>query len=265
MGNIIRIALYKMRELELFLINRKEKTHYGDELRIPFFKVSFCSDKTLVDSLKRLKSTPGPLVIETGEIMSCNDRCLSGKFPCYILVWSSDFEKGWISRGLGFYYGCGSVITAKHVIERHKNDNIYVLFPTHEYCLIYNVQKIIPENFPNHDIASIKLHGCLDPLQNMKLEIGQLFENRGLYFDVLESGCFVRKYCKIEIPNTNMKNQMSANEFVISEAGKEGGSGTPIFSSSGICVGLYIGVFTTKNSLNPAEYGRVLQFEKLLF
>ncbi len=156
MGNIIRIALYKMRELELFLINRKEKTHYGDELRIPFFKVSFCSDKTLVDSLKRLKSTPGPLVIETGEIMSCNDRCLSGKFPCYILVWSSDFEKGWISRGLGFYYGCGSVITAKHVIERHKNDNIYVLFPTHEYCLIYNVQKIIPENFPNHDIASIK-------------------------------------------------------------------------------------------------------------
>lgn len=82
-----------------------------------------------------------------------------------------------------------------------------------------------------------------------------------LHFDLLESGYFVTKYCTIKKPNTNMINQMSLKEFIISKAGKEGGSGTPIFSSSGTCVGIYIGAFSANNSSNPLEYGRALQFD----
>lgn len=260
MDNIIR----KMCEIVLLLINRKKKTHYGDELQIPFFKSSVCSDKTLVDSLKGLKSTPGPLVIENGEIMSCDERCLSDKIPCYILAWSSDIEKGWLSRGLGFYYGSSTVITAKHVLEGYEKINIYVLFPTHEYCLIYNGHRVFPENLPipfNHDIAFIELQGCFNPLQNIKSEIGELSKAKMLYFNILESGCFVKRFCNKAQPNSNMNEQMLPYEFVLSKAGKKGDSGTPIYSDSGKCVGLYIGVFTETNNL--LEYGRGLQFENI--
>lgn len=87
-----------------------------------------------------------------------------------------------------------------------------------------------------HDIALIELQGCLDPLQNIKLEIGELCENYAIYFYALDSGCFVKNSCRIiKKTNLDMKKKMSANEFVIE--GKEGDSGTPIFSRSGTCVG----------------------------
>ncbi len=57
----------------------------------------------------------------------------------------------------------------------------------------------------NHDIALIELQGCLDPLQNIKAEIGVLRENKELCFYTLESGCFVRKCCHKKVPNSNMK------------------------------------------------------------
>lgn len=251
--------------------NRK-KNSYEDDLKIPFFNLTFCSDKILVDSLKMLTFTSDPLAIECGKIMPCDDRNLTNQSVCYILVWSSDIDKGWNSRGLGLYNGSSFVTTAKHVLENdkcHENDNIYVLFPTFEFCLIYKAQKIFPKNplIPlNYDIAFIELQGCLDPLQNMKVEIGELHENEMLYFDILELGCFVRKYCKLKKTNTNMISHMSSkeHEFVISKAGKKGDSGTPIYSSSGTCVGLYIGQFKAKNSLNHEEYGRGLQFDRIL-
>ncbi len=158
-------------------------------------------------------------------------------------------------------------MTAKHVLKDHNIFYIYILFLTYTSCLIFKCHNTLPylhnRIFQNQHIALIKLQGPLDPLQNIKLEIGELCENEELYFYTLERGCFVKKSCRIiKKTNLDMREKMSANEFVISEAGKEGGSGTPIFSSSGICVGLYIGVFTTKNSLNPVEYGRALQFDR---
>lgn len=271
MHNIIILFI---RLLNVFKFNpfreKKSSSDYEDELKIPFFKLSFCSDETLVDSLKKLNSSSDPLVIENGEIMPCNNSFLTNQKVCYILVWSSDIDKGWKSRGLGFYYGSGYVMTAKHVLENyccHKNDNIYILFPTFENTLIYKAQKIFHEKPPillNYDIAFIGLQGRLDPLQNVKVEIGSLCRNDVLHFDILESGCFVKKFCTFKKPNTNMMNQMSSKEFIISEAGKAGDSGTPIFSSSGKCVGLYFGAFNATNSSKPLEYGRALSLDLIL-
>ncbi|XDV41297.1 hypothetical protein PO909_010188 [Leuciscus waleckii] len=222
-------------------------------------------EEKLVDCFKKLNSTSDPLVVKKGEMMPCNNIYLTKQRVCLILVWSADIDKGCKSRGLGFYLGYGNVVTAKHVLENyycHENDNIYILFPTFENILIYKAQN--HHKLLNYDIAFIGLQGCLDPLQNIKVEIGRLCEHDELHFDILESGCFVTKYCKIEIPNTNMRNQMSPEEFIISKAGKNGDSGTPIFSSSGTCVGIYIGVFESIGSSNPLKYGRVLKLDNIL-
>jgi len=261
----IIISLYdKFNEL----IKWKKKS-YKVELKIPIFNKSFRKE-TLIDCLKKLNSTSDPLVFENGEIMPYNNRYLTNQIVCYIVVWSSDIDKGCNSRGLGFYYGSGYVMTAKHVLENnqcHENDNIYILFPTSENILIYKAQKIFPENpnlLKNYDIAFIGLQGCLDPFENIKVEIGTLPVNDELHFYVLESGYLFPKYCKIETPNTNMKNQMLPEEFIISKAGRAGDSGTPIFSSSGTCVGLYTGVFKSNNPLKPLEYGKALQLDIIL-
>lgn len=253
-----------IRKLFKLLANIRENL-YSSGLNIPFYKLSFCSDKTLICSLIKLNFTSGPLAIENGQIMSCNGKYLSDQFPCYILVWSSNIEEGWRSRGLGFYYGSGAVITAKHVVEDYENANIYVLFPNYE-CLIYRGYrtlyingKTIPEN---QDISLIELQGCIDPLQNLKSEIVELDKNQDLQFYILESGNYGPKCCRVETPNTDMKLQMQADEFVISKVGKKGDSGSPIFSSSRGCVGIYIGTFDAKNSASPQEYGRALSLDK---
>lgn len=179
MDNIISLLNYKLKLMFNKFNNRKKKS-YEDELEIPFFKISFCFEETLVDCFKKLNSTSDPLVVENGEIMPCNNRYFTHQRICYILIWSMDIDKGWKSRGLGLYYGSGNVVTAKHVLENdycHENDNIYILFPNFENTLIYKAQKIFPENPPillNYDIAFIGLQGCLDPLQNIKVEIGRL-------------------------------------------------------------------------------------------
>lgn len=220
-------------------------------------------EEKLVDCFKK-NSTSDPLVVENGEIMPCN-RYLTKQRVCLILVWSADIDKGLKSRGLGFYYGYGYVVTAKHVLENdycHENDNIYILFSASENILIYKAQN--HHKLLKYDVAAIGLQGCLDPLQNIKVEIGRLCKNDELHFDILESGCLKRKHCKIEIPYTNILNQMSSEEFIISKAGKEGDSGTPIFSSSGTCVGIYIGAFDSIGLLNPLKYGRVLKLDNIL-
>lgn len=264
MDNII--SLKSDQTTDTFAFTNIKLYSYGDKLKIPYFASSFHSNKTLDDCFKKLESSSGPLFIENGKIITNQCEKLIQQFPCYILLWPTDGKSG-LKFGQGFYYGSNFIMTAKHVLKDHKKFNIYILFPTYTGCLIFNCHNTYLHNriFQNQDIALIQLKGPLDPLQNIKLEIGELCENEELYFYTLDRGCFVKKSCRIIKTNLNMREKMSANEFVISKAGKEGDSGTPIFSSSGICVGLYIGVFTTKNSLNPAEYGRVLQFEKLLF
>ncbi|XP_050994582.1 uncharacterized protein LOC127182927 [Labeo rohita] len=246
---------------------------YGDKLKIPFFSSSFHSNKTLDESLKRLESTSGPLVIKDGKIITNKDVKLTSKFPCYILLWPKD-GKSDLKFGQGFYYGSNFIMTAKHVIKDYNNFNIYALFfPTYtllNMCLIFKCYNTLPNlynrHFKNQDIAIIQLQGSSDLLQYMQLEIGELNENEELYFYKLECGCFVRQKCTIlKSPHLYIREKMYDNEFVISKAGKEGDSGTPIFSSSGICVGLYFGVFTEKRSLNPVEYGRALKFDRNVF
>ncbi|XP_039504127.1 uncharacterized protein LOC120460429 [Pimephales promelas] len=247
---------------------------YGNKLKIPYFASNFHFNKTLDDSFEKLESTPGPLLIKNGKIMPNNNVKFKKQPSCFILIWPSD-EKSEISYGQGIYYGQNLIMTAKHVLGNNylKKFKIYVLFfPTFEsskmhnfeYCLIYKCYNTLPpfpnRYFVNQDIALIKLQGCSDTLENIKL--GKLHKDDYVYFNILESGQFVRKRSEIKNPNSDMKKQMSANEFVISIAGKDGDSGTPILSKNGMCVGIYIGAFKAKNSLKPLEYGRALQFDR---
>lgn len=261
MDNIINIE-NNCQTIDTFLLTNANLYSYGYKLNIPFFASTFHMNKTLDDSLKRLESISGPIVIQNGKIMSNNNVKLKQQFPCYILLWPSD-GKSEIRTGQGFYYGAQFIMTAKHVLKDLKKFKIFVLFPTYENCVIFKCCNTLPyfpnRFFVNQDIALLQLQGCLDPLQNIKLEIGELYKN-DLHFYTLKRGCFVKIRCCITKPNLNMENQMSANEFVISEAGKEGDSGSPVYSISGTCVGLYIGAFKEKNS--PSEYGKILLFDR---
>lgn len=234
----------------------------GKILRLPYFVSTFDKNKIFNDCVNELEYTPGPLVVEYGKIMQNTKNVkLTHSFPCCVLVWDG---KSGFSLGQGFYYGSNLIMTAKHVLKNHKSSRIFVIFPDYFVSAIFKGRKTLPEAHnrvvQNYDIAFIELEGNLDLLQNQELPIGELSENEDLYFYPIESGCFSKKLCRIKQPNSDIKKKMLENEFILSDAGEDGDSGTPIYSRSGTCVGLYIGAYTGQNS--TLEYGRALQFDR---
>ncbi|XP_056337256.1 uncharacterized protein LOC130247817 [Danio aesculapii] len=235
----------------------------GEILRIPYFGSTFHSNEILLKSLNKLKSTSGPLVIQDGQIMpNYKNVKLTHRFACCVLVFV--LERDAISLGQGFYYGSNLIMTAKHVLKNPKECSIYVIFPDDFVSVIFKCNNTLPKAYnrvvQNYDIAFIELEGNLDLLQNKELQIGELRENDDLFFYTIKSGRFFEKPCRIKQPNSDIKKKMLKNEFILSDAGEDGDSGTPIYSRSGTCVGLYIGAHTEQNF--KFKFGRALQFDK---
>lgn len=228
-------------------------------LNIPYFSSHLKSKKNFVDILEKFKSTYDGMLIKEGKISNnFNNIYLTEKKPCIILIWDSDTHD-FISRGLGFYVGSGVIITAKHVLNKYKNKKVFVLFQNKKFSLAYNINtdNIVFHN--DYDLAKVKLESNSDKLPNIKpVELDLLNENISsyLYFYKLKAGRFDKVQCKI-------KNNLNLVEFTLSKMGNYGDSGTPIFTSSGKCVGIYLGVFE-KPSTKKFLFGIGLQFDSCL-
>lgn len=230
----------------------KEKKYYKKMLTIPYFSSNFKTKKNFDDILEILKSTYDGILIKDGKILYNHDinLNLTDKLPCYILIWDSDTRI--FSRGLGFYVGSGVIITAKHVLQKGKNKKAFVLFPNKKFCLAYNINtnNIVFDNY--HDIARVKLEINCDKPPNIKpVEIDLLYENKNLYFYKLKAGHFVKVKCK---KTEAVIEKLNPKEFTLSKTGNYGDSGTPIFTSSGKCVGIYIGAF--ENESGPSNQNK---------
>lgn len=237
----------------------EEKKYYEKELKIPYFSSNFKSKKQFDDILEKLKSTFDGFLIKEGTIYYNYDINMNVNYtlPCYILIWDSD--NNFFSRGLGFYIGSGVIITAKHVLKAYKNKNVFVLFPNKKFCLAYNINtyNIVFDNY--HDIAKVKLGVNFDKLPNTKpVKIDLLYENKNLYFYKLKAGRFVKVKCK---KTEAVNKDLNPKEFTLSKTGNYGDSGTPIFTSSGKCVAMYIGALKEKN---VCIHGIGLQLDLLL-
>lgn len=234
----------------------KENKYYEKVLKIPYFSSNFKSKKNFDYILEKLKPTFDGMLIKEGKIYynNVNNRNVTYTSPCYILIWDSD--RRIFSRGLGFYIGSGVIITAKHVLKAYKNKNVFVLFPNKMFYLAYsiNTDNIYFDN--DYDIARVKLEISFDKLPNIKpVEIDLLNENKNLYFYKLKAGRFVKVKCK-------KTKELNLKEFTLSKTGNDGDSGTPIFTSSGKCVAMYIGAFTKTN--RKCILGIGLQFDSSL-
>ncbi len=229
--------------------------------RIPNFDLNFNSTKNFIDILEKLKY--GGSLIEGGEIISYDrNKIQYGQLPCYIIFCHS--IKYTICQGLGFYNG-SEIITAKHNFKNYnknyifKKYNIFVLFPTIINCLIYktNYKKIF---FEKVDIARIQL--TYGQLPNIKpIEIIKLYENEeSFYFYKLNAGNFKQIKCRKINPERKKSEtcKLKPNEFAFDKTGNYGDSGTPIFTSSGKCVGMYVSCIQDENLNNKPLYGIAL-------
>lgn len=223
------------------------------------FTSHFKDDDMFIKVLESLKSKPGPTCVTYSEIIPHDKVALTWNFTCFILIWS-DNEQNWRSRGLGYYFGSGFIVTAYHVLENIDNCSIFVIFPTFGHHLIYLAH--CEETNQNQDLAKIKLQGCIDPLQyiNVKNVKSQIDENENIYFfSLCPSGNYQKKKGKIMKRHPGISNMLE-NEYLISVAGNEGDSGSPVFSKYGELVGLFRAVSKSTNGLT--EYGHILKIDK---
>ncbi len=102
---------------------------------------------------------------------------------------------------------------------------------------------------------------CDKPPNIKPVEIDLLYENKNLYFYKLEDERFVKVKCK---KTEAVSEQLHPKEFILSKTGDYGDSGTPIFTSSGKCVAIYIAAFEKESDLpdqdNQLLWGIGLQF-----
>lgn len=235
-----------------------KKIYCKKVLKIPHFDSNFKSKKNFVDILENCKSTYEGVLIKEGKI--CNnvtDIYLTEKKPCIILIWDSD-NHDFKSRGLGVYVGSGVIITAQHVLKKYKNEKVFVLFQNKTFSLAYNINKdnIVFHN--DYDFAEVKLDSNSDKLSNiLPVELDILYENKNLYFYGLKAGHYVKVKCKI---TEAVNKDLNPKEFTLSKTGNYGDSGTPIFTSSGKCVAIYLGAFE-KTTSKKLKCGIGLQFD----
>lgn len=223
------------------------------------FTTHFKNDDMFIKVLELLKSEPGPICVRNTEIISHDKVALTWNFTCFILIWS-DNEQNWRSRGLGYYFGSGFIVTAYHVLQKIDNCSIFVLFPTSDNYLIYLAH--CEETNQNQDLVKIKLQGCIDPLKSMIVKNikTQIYENKNIYFFSLSpSGNFQKRQGKIMKRHPGIRNMLE-NEYLISVVGNKGDSGSPVFSNYGELVGLFRGV--SKSPDGSTEYGHILKIDQ---
>lgn len=261
---------------------------YSNLLKYPYFISTFHSNANFNTILEELESSYGGTLIKKGRIVRCNHNTIKTCQLCFILIWNRDlktfgggqgfyFEKGYIMTPIHIFNG---YMTTKHIFNSYKN-KVFVLFPTKDFCLIYNIDpsKIILE--PNYDIARVKLLENNDQLPDIKpIELGQFDLKSGdeCFFFVPKKKWFTMVWrfekvkCKVILltdlndkmfPKAELINKTVPNEVFLSKAGNKGNSGTPIFSTSvkkqQICVGIYVAAIKNKDG---SEIGIFLQFPK---
>lgn len=191
--------------------------------------------KFIQKCLNELNSRDGPVVYKSGGIQKFDPSMtqeIRREIPCKISI--TDGKQ--LKRGLGCYYGCGYVLTAFHVFKGLENCDIFVTFPNGKHTLIYKAKFPVSCN-TDRDLAYIALRGDCIPLgDGLQNQAGEANENESIYFYTQTPGGNVQKQKgKITVE--------TYNNFLLSVAGEEGDSGSPVYKATGELIGIYGGLY----------------------